>query len=343
MAPLLELPYDIQDVSAEEDKIIKKCLLGYMKPFVKCGKNGYIMPGAFRKHAEAIYNFQVRPDDVWVISYPRSGTTWTQEMVWLIENDLDFKTAQEKPLFDRFPMLELTSQIPEIGFQLIKSNFMNIGNFQGLNQAARSPSWKNLEEITTPRFIKTHMPLSMLPPSLLDTAKVIYVARDPRDTLVSYYFLHKMIFRSFMRFTCKHYWDAFKRDLLPYSPIIQHVNESWEQRHHKNLHIIFYEDMIADLPKVIRGVSKFLNRDLTDKQVDKLANHLNFDKLQKNKTVNNTTKNSEVQFIRKGKVEGWREHFDEKMELEAEEFLTTSLKGLDLKYPSFSLYECSYL
>lgn len=44
-----------------------------------------------------------------------------------------------------------------------------------------------------------------------------------------------------------------------------------------------------------------------------------------------------------GEVGGWREHFDDKMELEAEEFLISRLKGLDLEYPSFSIYECSYL
>lgn len=93
---------------------------------------------------------------------------------------------------------------------------MNLGYFQGLNQAARSPSWKNIEKITAPRFIKTHLPLSMLPPSLLDTAKVIYVARDPRDAAVSYYFLYKMICKGLLRVTFQRFWDAFKRDLCKF-------------------------------------------------------------------------------------------------------------------------------
>lgn len=55
---------------------------GYSRPFVRCGKQGYLMPGAFKKHAEHIYNFQVRPDDVWVVSFPRSGQNYFQKALF---------------------------------------------------------------------------------------------------------------------------------------------------------------------------------------------------------------------------------------------------------------------
>jgi len=43
------------------------------------------------------------------------------------------------------------------------------------------------------RCIKSHLPLTMLPPNLLDTCKVIFVARNPKDVCVSYYFHEKLI------------------------------------------------------------------------------------------------------------------------------------------------------
>ena len=41
-----------------------------------------------------------RKSDIWVLSYPRSGTTWTQEMVWQIANKCDFEVRHfENDLF----------------------------------------------------------------------------------------------------------------------------------------------------------------------------------------------------------------------------------------------------
>ena len=40
-------------------------------------------------------NFSIRPDDIFVLGYPRSGTTRLQELVWIIANDFDFETLME--------------------------------------------------------------------------------------------------------------------------------------------------------------------------------------------------------------------------------------------------------
>lgn len=80
---------------------------GEKNEFVQVGPKKYFFPGAFRKHAKHLYNFEARSDDVWIVTFPRSGTTLTQEMVWLIENNLDYEAAQNEFLTKRSPHFEL--------------------------------------------------------------------------------------------------------------------------------------------------------------------------------------------------------------------------------------------
>lgn len=68
-------------------------------------KTPCVLTPRYKKFADKIKNFTIKSDDTWLISFPKTGTTWTQEMVWLICNDLDFKGAEEK-LEIRFPFLE---------------------------------------------------------------------------------------------------------------------------------------------------------------------------------------------------------------------------------------------
>ena len=46
---------------------------------------GLCCPPPMTKVAERIYNFKVRPDDIWIITYPKCGTTWMQVVVFYRE------------------------------------------------------------------------------------------------------------------------------------------------------------------------------------------------------------------------------------------------------------------
>lgn len=60
----------------------------------------------FAKNFEEVYGFKAREDDTWVVTTMKSGTTWTQELTWLILNNYDFETASAKVLMQRSPYVE---------------------------------------------------------------------------------------------------------------------------------------------------------------------------------------------------------------------------------------------
>lgn len=74
-------------------------------------------------------------------------------------------------------------------------NFSNSSNLKGM----LDPIYVQLSEQTSRRFLKTHFPIKLLPQNIKKVgAKIVYVARNPKDVAVSYYYLHKM--HPFIRF-----------------------------------------------------------------------------------------------------------------------------------------------
>ena len=60
------------------------------KNFPKC-----VIDPKYIKRFNSYKNFSIRPDDIFILGYPRSGTTRLQELVWIIANDFDFETQLE--------------------------------------------------------------------------------------------------------------------------------------------------------------------------------------------------------------------------------------------------------
>ncbi|KAJ7351136.1 Sulfotransferase domain [Desmophyllum pertusum] len=107
--------------------------------------------------ADFISNFQTRADDVFVATFPKSGTTWVQEIVWQIFND---GNVHSETIFQRVPFLEIAN-----------------------NLHFPQPDIKTLP---SPRILKTHLPYDVIPKGAnKDTrCKYIYIARNPKDTVV---------------------------------------------------------------------------------------------------------------------------------------------------------------
>ena len=170
---MMEANYKFQALNEEEKKIVEKHFKGegpsaHLVKIVDLNNDYLLTVGEnFKEINHLWYNMKLREDDVWIITSPKCGTTWTQETTWHIMNNVQLERTQEH-LFERSPFLDV---VTIMGSDLQKAEEM----------------FKKFDELPSPRNIKTHFPLELLPPKLLDTCKVIFVNRNVKDACVSMY------------------------------------------------------------------------------------------------------------------------------------------------------------
>ncbi|XP_046386868.1 sulfotransferase 1C4-like isoform X1 [Ischnura elegans] len=335
----MSFPYEIKDLDPETSREMSTHFSGGREGYVQVGPEKYLIGSIYRNQAAGYYNMELRDDDLWVVTFPRSGTTWMQELAWLIKNDLDYDTASKKMLIERYAFLEVSMLLTKVLMkELIEESHHDPKCINALKMMSE-PGYDAAAKMTSPRHFKTHLPLSLLPPKLLDTCKVIYVARNPKDVVLSYYY-HNRKYKSIgFESDMKTYWDFFKRGLTFWSPFWSHVNEAWERRNHPNLLFIFYEDMKKDLPGSIRKVSQFLNKKMNDDQVAQLASHLDIKNFKSNPMIDTLPeelkgieKEGEESFIRQGRSGQWEESFTPDMKKEADEWIKKHENKTDLRF-----------
>ena len=54
----------------------------------------------------------MREDDIWLVTWPKVGSTWTQETVWQIVNNVD-KVGGQMPQLVRVPWVEFGAILPK--------------------------------------------------------------------------------------------------------------------------------------------------------------------------------------------------------------------------------------
>ncbi|XP_029792926.1 sulfotransferase 1C4 isoform X1 [Suricata suricatta] len=240
---------------------------------------------------DQIWNFQAKSDDLLIATYPKAGTTWTQEIVDLIQNEGDVDKSQRAPTYIRIPFIEWI--VPSIR--------------SGLEQAEQMPS---------PRTLKTHLPIQMLPPSFLEkNCKIIYVARNPKDNMVSYYHFQKMNKALPDPGTWEEYFETFLAGKVCWGSWHDHVKGWWKAKDQYRILYLFYEDLKKNPKHEIQKLAEFIGKNLDYEVLDKILHHSSFDVMKQNPMANYTTIPTEIMnhsispFMRKGTVGDWKNHF----------------------------------
>jgi len=319
-----------EELTEEERDLIKKC---YQTPpmtdFVRY-PGPFIMPRTFAPIRERIANFEVRPDDIWIVTYPKSGTTWTQEMIWQIVNDVDLVKGQ-LPLFTRTPFLEFGCVTNDMPFGCPPGMPKQVAD---LMEDFHNDPIVYTSKMTGRRVIKCHLPMEMQPKNLVERCKVIYVARNIKDMAVSWFHHLVNITPHDFKGNFEDFLDLFEKDLHMYGSYFHHVLGAWTLKDHPNMRFLWFEDMKMDIKKEVLLTCQFIDHPLTQEKLQELLNHISFNSMKNNPSVNiPRSAMQRGEFIRKGEVGDSKNYFSDEREAKWNKWIKEMLEDTTLEMP----------
>lgn len=262
-------------------------------------------------------DFPFRDDDIVISTYAKSGTTWLQQIVaqLIFNGETGQNVAEMSPWVDmRLPPREV--KLPEIEAQ------------------------------THRRFLKTHLPVDALVFS--PKAKYLFIARDGRDVVWSYYNHDQNLTDGII--------DAFNREAGPDFEAIERVSLSvddyfrrwlerdgyplwqfwhnisswWEIRHLPNVKLLHFSSLKEDMPGQIRQIAEFLDIEIDESKWQDILKHCSFEYMRDNAELSvplggEPWKGGAKTFIHKGTNGRWRDVLSKQ---DIENYEATSLQHL---------------
>ncbi|XP_070560116.1 sulfotransferase 1E1-like [Ptychodera flava] len=305
-----------------------------------------IVNAGFKLSIDKIKNFEVRSDDIFLLTFQKSGTTWMKEILPLVMNGGDIDAITGTPRDVLIPHIEFQLSVDEDPvMREVQKQFLVPDGFQ-------------LDQLVSPRMLGSHLRSEFLPRDIDEKrVKVIYVARNPKDVAISSYYFCKgalssrietnepvkaKAYQDFSEFLPEFFEIKARTHKVHYDGTKwhEHVLPWWERRHDRNVLFLKYEDMIRDLKACVRQIAEFLDVHLTDGAVDKISDHCSFQSMKNNQMALKSNFCTNVlgvkaeegsPFVRIGGVGGWKNTFTVAQNETFDEIYQEWIKGSDLE------------
>lgn len=244
----------------------------------------------------------------------------------------------DEPLFCRTPYLEVQVCFEDLPPPALPEDLDPVLKDRAIKGGiAIGNSIQHTIGMASPKVVKSHLPFEVLPPSLLDTCKVVYVCRNPRDACASYFHHFNIWAMSFkMKAGFESFEELYMEGELSWGFYWSHLKSAWSRRAHPNLKIIWYEDLKRDLAGVISDLDGFLGTGLTQAQMAKVQDRVSFGAMKERIPRGMGDPGiTEImsRFFRKGVVGGYKEFISDDRFQDWEEWIKNNLKETDITMP----------
>jgi aryl sulfotransferase len=242
---------------------------------------------------------------IWIASYPKSGNTWMRVFLDNLSKFGDDRADINKLGIDNFDARYLFDSLT--GWESSELSLDEINRLRTCAQDSLDPNSFFLYKVHE-AFVH---PLSGLP---LISAKAsfgaVYIVRNPLDVAVSFAnHLGRGIDRAIRLMSLKGaHLGMVAQVPQPMGTWSSHVN-SWVDAPDVKVHVIRYEDMLADPVRTFTSVCHFTGLSEDDDAIARAIENSRFEALQEQEQKNGfrETFTQGRSFFRKGKAGTWRE------------------------------------
>ncbi|XP_070537462.1 sulfotransferase 1A2-like [Ptychodera flava] len=262
---------------------------------------GLVMPVIVDAHSlrTAVKDFEVRDDDVFLVTYPKAGTSWVCEIVDAIINVDNLEVLKTRALIEKTPLLEFgPSNHPDLLAE-------GIEGLPSVIETIHKPA-------PSPRRIPTHLFPKYCPTQLFTKKpKTIFLDRNPKDLLASLFAWHHSL-RFLPLVEWNSFFEAHMKGHLTYGSYTEFTRAWYDYKDEPWFYWTRYEDLKKDPRGSVKKIAEFLGKDLTDKQLNDVLRVTSFEYMKK---AGETIRGRDFilrphgEWQRKGKVGGWKNIF----------------------------------